>query len=133
VTREELRKLFEEVYWERFAVDLPEIKAVLVNLHTAVIGRRKSIDLSTLAPRSGNGHDGASVTRQVWYESGWQETPIYHRDNLPPSTEFDGPAIVEQLDTTTVVEPECQVEVDPYGNLIITVGKLAEGQNEAAS
>ena len=133
VTREELRKLFEEVYWERFAVDLPEIKAVLVNLHTAVIGRRKSIDLSTLAPRSGNGHDGASVTRQIWYESGWQETPIYHRDKLPPGTEFDGPAIVEQLDTTTVIEPECRVEVDPAGNLIITVGKLAEGQNEATS
>ena len=131
VTREELRKLFEEVYWERFAVELPEIKAVLVNLHTAVIGRRKSIDLSTLVPRGGNGHDAAGVTRQVWYESGWQDTPIYHRDNLPPGAEFDGPAIVEQLDTTTVFEPECQVKVDSAGNLIITVGRLAEGQNES--
>ena len=130
VTRDELRKLFEEVYWERFAVDLPEIKAVLVNLHSAVIGRRKSTDLSTLAPRSGNGHNGAGVSRKVWYRSGWEETPIYRRDDLPPGTELNGPAIVEQLDTTTVIEPECEVSVDIAGNLIITVGALAGDQNE---
>ena len=133
VSRDELRKLFEEVYWERFAVDLPEIKAVLVNLHTAVIGRRKSTDLSSLAPREGNGGDAVVATRNVWYQSGWQETPIYHRDNLPPGSEFDGPAIVEQLDTTTVIEPDCHVTVDSDGNLIVTVGSLAETPNEVSS
>ncbi len=133
VSRDELRKLFEEVYWERFAVDLPEIKAVLVNLHTAVIGRRKSTDLSSLAPREGNGGDAVVATRNVWYQSGWQETPIYHRDNLPPGSEFDGPAIVEQLDTTTVIEPDCHVTVDSDGNLIVTVGSLAENPNEVSS
>ena len=133
VSRDELRKLFEEVYWERFAVDLPEIKAVLVNLHTAVIGRRKSTDLSSLAPREANGGDAVVATRNVWYQSGWQETPIYHRDNLPPGSEFDGPAIVEQLDTTTVIEPDCHVTVDSDGNLIVTVGSLAENPNEVSS
>ncbi|MBH61486.1 MAG: hydantoinase [Alphaproteobacteria bacterium] len=133
VSRDELRKLFEEVYWERFAVDLPEIKAALVNLHTAVIGRRKSTDLSSLAPREGNGGDAVVATRNVWYQSGWQETPIYHRDNLPPGSEFDGPAIVEQLDTTTVIEPDCRVTVDSDGNLIVTVGSLAENPNEVSS
>ncbi len=121
VSRAKLRTLFEEVYWERFAVDLPQIKAVLVNLHTAVIGRRKSTDLSSLAPRVGNHRHPDVVTRNVWYQSGWQETPIYHRDNLLPGAEFDGPAIVEQLDTTTVIEPDCNVIVDSDGNLVVAV------------
>lgn len=133
VSREELRTLFEEVYWERFAVDLPEIKAVLVNLHTAVIGRRKSTDLSSLAPRKGNSRDAVAVTRNVWYQSGWQETPIYHRDDLLPEIEFDGPAIVEQLDTTTVIEPDCHVIVDSDGNLVVAVGSLAENSNGVSS
>ena len=133
VSREELRTLFEEVYWERFAVDLPEIKAVLVNLHTAVIGRRKSTDLSSLAPRKGNSRDAVAVTRNVWYQSGWQETPIYHRDDLLPGIEFDGPAIVEQLDTTTVIEPDCHVIVDSDGNLVVAVGSLAENSNGVSS
>jgi N-methylhydantoinase A len=38
---------------------------------------------------------------------------------------FDGPAIVEQLDSTTVVEPGDRVEVDPSGNLIISVRGVA--------
>ena len=133
VSQEDLRALFEEVYWERFAVNLPEIKAVLVNLHTAVIGRRKTTDLSSLAPCEGNGRDAVAVTRKVWYQNGWQETPVYNRDNLPPGTEFDGPAIVEQLDTTTVIEPDCRVTVDSDGNLIIMVGSLAENFNEGYS
>jgi len=122
VSRAKLRTLFEEVYWERFAVDLPQIKAVLVNLHTAVIGRRKSTDLSSLAPRVGSHRHPDAVARNVWYQSGWQETPIYHRDNLLPGAEFDGPAIVEQLDTTTVIEPDCNVIVDSDGNLVVAVG-----------
>ncbi|MFM9376564.1 hydantoinase/oxoprolinase family protein [Gordonia sp. VNK21] len=47
-------------------------------------------------------------------------TPIYDRAMLPPGAEFAGPAIVDQLDTTTVVPPATHVKVDEYSNLIIT-------------
>jgi N-methylhydantoinase A len=137
ITRDELRRLFENAYWDRFAVDLPEIRAVLVNLHTAVIGRRPSIDLATLAPqgpsvdgapvdRSRSGVPTAVARRSVWFETGWRETPIYRRDDLVPGSTFLGPAIVQQLDTTTVIEPDCRVSVDDAGNLIVSVGRPAE-------
>jgi len=38
-----------------------------------------------------------------------------------PSARFDGPAVIEQLDCTTLIEPGCRVERDRLGNLIITV------------
>ncbi len=41
------------------------------------------------------------------------------RGALPPGTRFTGPAIVEQLDTTVLIEPGQRVEVDAAGNLII--------------
>ena len=41
ITLKELRSAFEAAYWQRFGVELPEIRPVLVNLHTAVIGKRK--------------------------------------------------------------------------------------------
>ena len=57
-----------------------------------------------------------------WDVSGtWHDTPIYRRERLAVGARFDGPAIVEQLDSTTVVEPGDRVEVDASGNLIITV------------
>ena len=131
MTRDELRETFEKAYWERFAVDLPEIKAVLVNLRTAAIGRRKRMDLAGLAPRGRGGRNGPAAARDVWYRDGWRKTPVHRRDDLPPGTGFSGPAIVEQLDTTTVIEPECDVIVDAAGNLVVTVGALAEDRNEA--
>ncbi len=124
VSREELQSAFEEAYWNRFEVHLPEVRAVLVNLRTAVIGRRKDVSLDSLADGEGRADtlDGAETgTRRVWFEEGWRETPIYARDRLPAGASFTGPAIVEQLDTTTVVEPGNAVEMDAIGNLVITV------------
>jgi len=120
----ELRAAFEAAYWRRFGVELPEIGAVLVNLHTAVIGRRPAIELATLT-RGEKAQDVAGATvgrRQVWFEQGaWLDVPILSRDRLPLDASFEGPAIIEQLDTTIVVEPGNKVTLDPLGNLVVEV------------
>jgi len=124
LSREALQSAFEKAYWDRFEVELPEIRAVLVNLHTAVIGRRKPVPLAALmsAKEQKNTIDECrSGSRKVWFESGWQETPVYNREFLPVKAKFNGPAVIEQLDTTIIVEPENQVEVDLEGNLIISL------------
>ncbi len=128
ITLAQLRKLFESAYWQRFGVELPEIKPVLVNLHTAVIGKRKAVSLKAIAapqPRASL-REALRSRRAVWFESeGWVDTPIYTREHLPAGAAFEGPAIVEQLDCTTVIEPGNAVHSDPIGNLIVTVAPLA--------
>ena len=116
VTREELQKLFDRAYWDRFGVELPEIRAVLVNLHTAVIGLRPRVDLKTLYHR---GAPYAPRNRSVWCDGRWRDTPVYRRDALPERIE--GPAVIEQLDCTTVLEPGNIARVDPLGNLLVEV------------
>src|SRR6185295_6334922 len=51
VTRDQIQTLFDKAYWDRFGVELPEIRAVLDNLHTAVIGLRPRLDLKVLYDR----------------------------------------------------------------------------------
>jgi N-methylhydantoinase A len=114
-TRDELQQLFEKAYFERFGVELPEIRAVLVNLHTAVIGRRKRHDMKLLQSLSSE----KPAMRKVWFDGGWIDTPVYQRERLPQR--FAGPAIIEQLDCTTVLEPGNRAEVDALGNLVVTV------------
>jgi N-methylhydantoinase A len=124
ITREALQKAFEEAYWQRFEVELPEIRAVLVNLHTAVIGRRPQLSLDRLlAAEPARDVAGAKKgSRKVWYDAGgWQDTPVYDRERLPRNADFAGPAILEQLDTTVVIEPGNRVHVDNLGNLIVAV------------
>lgn len=57
--------------------------------------------------------------REVFFDGQFVETPIYWREDLPTGASFPGPAIVEQLDTTTVVEPNMAATVDEYGNLLL--------------
>jgi len=120
----ELQAAFEAAYWQRFGVELPEIRAQLVNLHTAVIGRRPRLTLDRLLmAKPASDVPGAKIgSRDVWFEQGgWQDTPVYDRERLPRGARFTGPAILQQLDTTAVIEPGNVVDVDSLGNLIVTV------------
>jgi len=124
VTQAELQAWFERVYWNRFEVELPEIRALLVNLHTAVIGKRTPVEPTALiAAGAGGGSLEAAQSgeRRVWFRDGWRQTPIFQRERLALGAAFGGPAIIEQLDTTIVVEPDNQARVDPSGNLVIEV------------
>lgn len=121
VAIDQIQASFEKTYWHRFQVELPEIRAVLVNLHTAVIGKRRTLPLADL----GRGEPAPSVaaalrtTRPVWFDGGWHDTPVLRREALPADARFDGPAIVEQLDTTVVVEPGFSARRDKLGNLVL--------------
>jgi N-methylhydantoinase A len=123
VPRDALQRLFEAAYWQRFEVELKEIRPVLVNLHTAAIGRRRAVSLEAVA----QGEPRASLRaaeverRSVWFDGGWRDTPVYRRERLPAGTVFDGPAVIEQLDCTALIEPGCRVERDRVGNLLVTV------------
>jgi N-methylhydantoinase A len=123
ITIDELRAAFAAAYWRRFGVELPEIRPVLVNLHTAVIGKRKPVSLAAIAAAKPKAtlEDAKRTTRPVWFDTAFHATPIYVREHLPAGARFEGPAIVEQLDCTTVIEPGNRVEVDPIGNLIVSV------------
>ncbi|TWD48888.1 N-methylhydantoinase A [Agrobacterium vitis] len=122
-TREELQQRFEEAYFSRFHVALPEIRANLVNVNTSVIGRREEIDLSALIDSKGRKQsltDAQTGIRSVWFD-GFVDTPIYWRDHLPADATLIGPAIVEQMDTTIIIEPGDHAHQDADGNLIITL------------
>jgi N-methylhydantoinase A len=123
ISRDELRKAFEAAYWQRFQVELSEIRPVLVNLHTAVIGKRKPVLLKSIAAATPKAtlREAQISSRKVWFEGGWSDTPVYRRELLPEGAQLTGPAILEQLDCTTVIEPGNQAQLDAIGNLIISL------------
>ncbi len=123
ISRPDLQKRFDAAYLERFGVELPEIRAVLVNLHTAVIGLRKRFDLAVLgrSDRAKTLTGARNGARDVWFDGGFRATPVYQREKLPADARFEGPAIIEQLDCTTVIEPGNRVQLDNLGNLLVEV------------
>ncbi|MGA0542364.1 hydantoinase/oxoprolinase family protein [Neotabrizicola sp. VNH66] len=120
-TAAEMQALFEAAYHARFRVELPEIRASVMNLNTSVTGRRAELDLGRLIDPAGRKAEAVpQEMRAVWF-GGWQQVPVYWRDHLPLALDLTGPAIIEQMDTTVVVEPGCRVTSDADGNLIVRI------------
>ena len=124
--RESLRALFEEVYYNRFRVELAEIKANLVNIKTSVIGEREPLDLSKLIDPGGRKssiNDAQTGVREVYFDGRWHPTPVYWRDHLPEAFTMDGPAVIEQMDTTILIEPGDRARSDANGNILVAIGE----------
>ena len=67
----------------------------------------------------GASHSAALATRAVHFATGTRETPVLARDALGAGTVFEGPAILTQLDATTLVPPDWRVTVDASGALLL--------------
>jgi N-methylhydantoinase A len=115
-----VRKAFEETYSASFSRLLPALAVRIVSLRVAAIGRRPPFDFSVFAPDASNSLDKAkSGSRKVWFDGGFRETSIWSRLALPAGATIQGPAILEQGDATTVIEPGHVGRVDTLGNVIV--------------
>ncbi|MCB1384117.1 MAG: hydantoinase/oxoprolinase family protein [Notoacmeibacter sp.] len=115
---------FEEAYFRRFKVRLPEMRANLVNVNVSVTGQRPETDLSGLIDPSGRREtvaDALTGRRPVFFDGTWHDTPVYWRDHLPLDACIEGPAVIVQMDTTVLIHPGDVAEGDMIGNIIVTV------------
>ena len=121
-----LQKSFEKSYLNRFKVRLSEIKANIVNANTTVQGHKVPFDISLLNNKLDKRldlNDALLEYRKVYFKDKFLSTPIYSRDRMPFEFEIKGPAIIEQMDTTTLIEPNDRVYGDNLGNMFIEVGE----------
>lgn len=124
LTYDILLTLFETAYFARFKVRLPETRAQVVNLMTSVIGRRRRFPLASLfdaETRADSRDQAVTGTRALYVEGDWRTATVYDRNRLPLGAIVHGPAIVEQADATTIIEPGARAMVDTIGNLRIRV------------
>jgi N-methylhydantoinase A len=76
---------------------------------------------------SGSGANPARANRAVYFAGAFRNTPIYDRSALPAGFRLDGPAVIEEFGSTSVVFPGQNLEVDVHGILIVRrVGDAGE-------
>lgn len=115
-----IRDAFEAAYTATYGRLLSGIPMRLMNLRVAVVGKRPRFDLKLLAPEAGGSVEAATIgIRQVYVDGAWHEAAILTRLSLPVGAVVPGPAILEQPDTTILIEPGLVGEVDAYGNVLI--------------
>ena len=118
LSRKAIRSAFEASYSAAFGRVLDGIGIRVMNLRYARIGVRPKFDLAVLAPE-GEGSTAPLGTQRVFHEGLWHDAQRFARLDLPVGARVDGPAILEQADTTVWLEPGFHAEVDAHGNLLV--------------
>ena len=124
VTIDTIWELFHAAHRDRFNFDIPGELIELISVKLTAVALTESPDLPKLETASGA--PAPSGTRQVVFDDGPLETAIYDRGSLLAGHTFEGPAVIEEPASVTVVRPGHTVRVDDYGHLL--VGDIAAGK-----
>ncbi|MEB4614991.1 hydantoinase/oxoprolinase family protein [Leucobacter sp. M11] len=116
---EEAVRTFHEQHEREFAFRQDDAPVEIYQLHLAAVGKIPKPSFRP-SPLDATSPGEPAERRPVYFGgSGWVDTPVYHRDALPAGANFPGPAIINQLDSTTVVPPHTRAEIDEWLNIRI--------------
>ena len=118
LSREGIQQAFELAYQQAFGRVLTGLVIRVLNLRYARIGVRPKLDLKVLAPQ-GVGSDKVLGLQKVYHQGQWWDAKRLARLDLPVGACVQGPAILEQPDTTVWMEPGFEAHVDDFGNLCV--------------
>jgi 5-oxoprolinase (ATP-hydrolysing) len=137
---EELKEAFhqahEREYGHRFEAEIE-----IVNIRAVGIGRIEELGWSEIEAGEADAGDAVVHRAEVVFEEDGRpkvfDTPFYERERLRAGNRIEGPAIIEQYDSTTVVPPGLVAEIDRVGNIVIdctaAAGAEAAGGGELAT
>jgi N-methylhydantoinase A len=123
LTGEALREIttaFHQAHDQTYGYAAEDEPVQLVTLRLEAFGAVSPPELDDI-PSGGSLEDARTGTRRAYLPEtgGWTDAPLYDRAKLTADLEIDGPAIVEQMDSTTLILPGQRATVDRHGNLII--------------
>jgi N-methylhydantoinase A len=127
-TLAQTRKAYDERHHETYGIAAPKADAELTNARVVMTAPIPHLELPGI-PRGGLSPTAAQTgQRMVLFQQQNHTVPtrVYNRDLLLAGNEIAGPAIVEQMDSTTVIPPGFSASVDDFGNIHITVPRAAQ-------
>lgn len=113
---------FHMLHEKNYTFCLQDTACEIVSLHVTAFGQVQKPEISKHWI-NGAINDALKEVRPVYYElDGWVNTPVYARHLLPTNLLIEGPAIVEEKASVTIIERNQSIFADEYRNLIINTG-----------
>lgn len=116
----QVEEAFGSAYVRLYGRRPPGVGSEVMTWRVRLAGPIPELDVRLRRAHPGDARKGA---RRVWFEEtdGYVETDVYDRYRLSPGDAFEGPAVVEERESTMVVGPDARVRVDEVGNLVVDV------------
>jgi N-methylhydantoinase A len=117
-----MKENFHRAHEQLYGYRSPEYAVEFVTFRVKALRPIAKHDLARVPVTQRTGALAPAASRQVFFDAdaGFVECPIYDRAELAPGDRICGPAIVEQMDTTTVIPPGFVARVDAALNLFMT-------------
>lgn len=117
-----VRELFHALHKQLYAHNHPDKPIEFVSARLTALGLTSAPEMLAVPETSKPAKARDSL--KVFFEEtdAFTDTAVYDRADLHPGASFEGPAIVEQVDTTVIIHPGQTVRVDKFGNLLIETG-----------
>lgn len=118
---DEIESNFHQLHKKRYAFSLTDTKIEIVNYHlVAEVIVNKPV-IAKVQAKGSTIKNALIATEKVDFdESGIHESSFFDRDKLEPGMTIEGPAIIVEQSTSTVVPPNHQFSIDDYANIIIS-------------
>ncbi len=116
----EMHQAFEEAHKSRFGFAVAQRRLMVEALSLEAVA---TMDVAGEVETSVSSDAPTPNVRQhvdMWSESAWRSTPLYHRDDLAPGHVIDGPAIIVEANSTNAIEAGWRAEFNRFGHLLLT-------------
>jgi N-methylhydantoinase A len=117
-----LREAFETVYADLFAIRLHDVPVEVQNWRLACRGPAAEAPLASWAPPEASDARAAKTGERPIFvpaERAYVVAPVYDRYRLGAGVRFKGPAIIEERESTAVINGDADIEVDSFANLLV--------------
>ncbi len=122
----EIRRRFEEVFKRLYGHVVPNTPIDVLSWRVIALGPKPELTLPKGAARQGGAAEALKGRRSIYLPAAksFSEVPVYDRYRLASGVRLDGPAVVEERESTVIVNGSASIAVDPWSNLIVD---LAQG------
>jgi len=122
-----LDELFRAKYAEVFSETFLEEPLEIVNWKVEAVGPEATLTegygIAGTDARAGDVEGARKGTRSAYFEDGYVDCAVYDRYRLPIGAEIEGPAMVEERESTCIIGPEDRAVVDRHLNLVAELGE----------
>jgi N-methylhydantoinase A len=123
-TLDQVESSFRDLYRQAYGYQ-PEDPVEVVTFRVVAVGNLPELELPAMPAAGGDASHSIKGTRQVYFEGGYQETRIYDGYRLQSGNRLQGPAVVEQRESTTVVLPGQQAVKGSHGQILIMAAEIS--------
>ena len=110
---------FDSMHEQLYGFKMDDAKQEIVNLRCIGNGAVPTMNFPSATPSANDGSNAIVEDHEIVFQGKKIPTKIYDRSKMTPGAKFDGPAIVTEFDSTTVVLPGYVAEMDEFYNILI--------------